>query len=528
MFNLLGQPKAIILIISEYDVQMFVWEERTLIHQSQFSSTPADHVHFEQNLQEFLDYPLIIVTDFLEESFRHETVAHVSGNDRKALLERKLNYAFRNTPYRIAKVTGRETEGRKDDRILLSALTKPELLRPWVEVLLKHKIAIQSITSVAFLMEIYVQNTGMAGEKHLLVASIEKGMNLRQTYLGNGRVLFSRLTTLSPKDLSALGDDIYHESLQIRKYLERIKFLPYEQTLRVQVFSPYDSRKLLIESKSSDLTTFESIDIRNEEKVYSFALGDQDIGATILFLANILQKKQVGNVYAPPTARKYFQIKTLSRALAFSSFLVILAAVGLKATPLLETLDRWKQQQDVDVKTAPLLANYENLTRRFPETPIPSKEMALVVETYERIKEQSYMPEQAMSMISRALASSPNLEITEINWALEQTAADPSNPNYLYSAQPLNNPGDDYTYAILDHRTILKVSVSGIALSPSSFREAQDQVLTFSNALDAFDGVSVNPVKMPTDVRLDTKVTTTVGDEELRAPFTLELTLGAS
>ena len=59
---------------------------------------------------------------------------HVGARDREAILERKLTQIFRNVPYRHAQLQGRETEGRRDDRVLYTAVTNPEVLRPWLEI----------------------------------------------------------------------------------------------------------------------------------------------------------------------------------------------------------------------------------------------------------------------------------------------------------------------------------------------------------------------------------------------------------
>jgi hypothetical protein len=46
------------------------------------------------------------------------------------VVARKLAQIFRNTPYRYAQLQGREAEGRRDDRVMYTAVTNPEVLRP--------------------------------------------------------------------------------------------------------------------------------------------------------------------------------------------------------------------------------------------------------------------------------------------------------------------------------------------------------------------------------------------------------------
>ena len=62
---------------------------------------------------------------------------------------RKLSQLFRNTPYRHALAQGREAEGRRDDRVVYTAITNGEVLRPWVEVLERLEVPVEGIHSSA-------------------------------------------------------------------------------------------------------------------------------------------------------------------------------------------------------------------------------------------------------------------------------------------------------------------------------------------------------------------------------------------
>ena len=159
MKNMLSQPKAVILIIKDFQVQLLLWDNKTLSIVDTYADFQEGQDRFDTFMEEHENFPLIILSDVIEESFRNETVVHVSAPDRKALLERKLNYSFRNTLYRAARITGREVSGRRDDTVMLSAITKPELIHPWAEKATSKKIAVQSISSVAYL-------TDHAGTRH--------------------------------------------------------------------------------------------------------------------------------------------------------------------------------------------------------------------------------------------------------------------------------------------------------------------------------------------------------------------------
>lgn len=528
MTKLFRQSKAVILIIKDLQVQLMLWENKTLSLVDQYADFQDGQARFDDFLEANSSYPLIVLTDVIEESFRNETVVHVSSTDRKALLERKLSYSFRNTLYRSARITGREENGRRDDTVMLSAITKPELVNPWVEKALSKKMAIQSISSVAYLSQDYLAGGDAKTAEHLMLVSLEDGKNLRQTYFRSGEVLFSRLTTLAAVDAESLGASVHQESLQIRQYLERIKLISYTSLLEIRVFAPQDKEGLESSLSSSNINSFECFDARQESLGYSLNLKDVSASGLYAFLANVLQKKRIDNHYGSFDVRRYFHLKSISQGLALAASIVAIVSMVVNVPALSDALDKKSLKDVVESQSVRLRTEYDQLTQRFPETPIDSKEMALVVETSEAIQQQSYMPMQAMSIISQALTQAPELQISSINWTMQEEAAevDENQGFFGYAPQTAAEPGMEFTQAVLDNRAALVVQIDGVAYSPNSYREAQDQVLTFAAALEEYPGVSVVPLKMPTDVRVDTQVSTTVDDAELRAAYTLELTLG--
>ena len=117
MLSLIGQRKALILIIKDDDMQVLTWENKTLNHNAIFSANEESIEVFSRFLDKHTSYPVIVIADVIEESFRHDSVAHVSANDRKAILNRKLEYLFRGSPFRTARITSRQTTGRRDDNV---------------------------------------------------------------------------------------------------------------------------------------------------------------------------------------------------------------------------------------------------------------------------------------------------------------------------------------------------------------------------------------------------------------------------
>lgn len=522
------QKQALVLLINDSGLQLFAWRNATLAWLQAFHATPSELEAFDAALEPYQDWPAIVVTDLIEESFRHDTAVHVTGSDHAAIMKRKLDFMFRGTTYRLAKVIDRETTGRRDDRIMLSAITKPDLVDIWVRVLLERRMAIQGVTSVAHLLHDFAAIEKIDHDEYLLIINIEPGGNLRQTFVRKGIVMFSRLTPVQARETMLLGGDVLQETLQLRQYFERIQFVPYEATMRIQVYSAFDDAYLQLEARSAEMNRFEVVHIGPLLTALGVELGAQEASPVHYFIAKVLAGRQPANVYAPPVATKYQDLRRFGRMLWYTTATILLLGIGACIPPALSVLAQWEERDTLLAQARPLQEEYRMLTERFPETPIPSREMQLVVETHDLIAQQVYSPVDALNMISRALAGATGLQLTNVTWELtERSTQSGTQDNRGMRPAPrealLDAAGT--TGLVLRDRTAVKVTITGEAFSPASFREAQQQVDDLIAALRLNPGVTVFASQMPTEIRTDISFSTTVDDREVRGPFTLEMTL---
>jgi hypothetical protein len=521
------QKQAIVLLLNDSGLQLFAWKDTRLTWLQSFRATPSELEAFDAALDPYETWPVIIVTDLIEESFRHDSAVHVTGSDHAAIMKRKLDFVFRGTNYRLAKVIDRESTGRRDDRLLLSAITKPDLVDIWVRVLLDRRMAIQGVTSVAHLLHDFAALEKMDQDEYLLIINIEPGGNLRQTFIRKGVIMFSRLTPVHARETMLLGGDVLQETLQLRQYFERIQFVPYEAVLRIQVYSAFDDAYLQLEGRSTEMNRFEVVHIAPRLDALGAELGAHDASPVHYFIAKVLAGRQPANIYAPPAATKYQDLRRFSRMLWYTTAAVLLIGITACIPPALSVLEQWRERDTFLAQARPLQDEYRMLTERFPETPIPSREMQLVVETHDLIAKQVHSPVDALNIISRALASSTGLQLTNLQWELSERAITATTTNgFALRPTPREALLDaaGATGLVLRDRTEVKVTISGEAFSPASFREAQQQVDDLVAALRMNPGVTVFARQMPTEVRTDVSVSTTVDDREVRGPFTLELT----
>jgi hypothetical protein len=528
--NFSGQKHSLILLITDMQVQLLRWQSGKLSLLHVYGKTPEDLEAFADGIRSFTRLPVVIVTDLLEENFRYDTVVHVSGGDQKALLKRKMDFAFRNTQYRRSKVIEREKDGRRDDKILLSAISKPESVDVWVNLLLEQKFSIQAITSVAYILEEFVRHIKVREGDYFLITTLESGNNLRQTFFKNRQMLFSRLTTLTGRDYGQLGDDIHRETVQLRQYLERIQFLTYDAMLHIEVYTPHEEALLQLANKSNEHNHIEVMDTT----ALSAHITNVSPSPTYYFLSQVLGRTRLTNIYAPTTSTRFHDLKTLGYHSGFTATMLLLLTIAVNIPVVFKTNEKWREAESLQNQLDPLQAQYSSLSTNFPSIPASAQEMELVVLTHGKLASQVHSPVTAMNMISSALASSPGLLLTSIDWSLTEKPANIPAEQFgsFQDAAPTPLAGLDEENGMLafmlDGRSQIKVVIEGQAYSPSSFTEAQDKVGKFIETLSGNPGVTVYASRMPTDVRTDISVSTLVTDGEIRAPFTLELTLAVA
>ncbi len=83
-----------------------------------------------------------LLADVADEGFYLENVPRVMGPDRRALITRKLAQHFFGSPYSAALSLGREKSGRRDERLLFTAITRPALVEPWLGALRRAEAAV--------------------------------------------------------------------------------------------------------------------------------------------------------------------------------------------------------------------------------------------------------------------------------------------------------------------------------------------------------------------------------------------------
>ena len=476
-----------LLYISPVRATVFRWDG-DLRQEAQFAHDEKGLAAFTAHLARVMQSDCVfhVLVDVVEEAFQGDVIPFVRGKDRAALLTRRLAQRFRDTTLSLSASLGYERTQRREERVLLCAFTNIEFFEPWLAALVAAKVSVSGVYSPALLSPAMAQALPGAAKTIIIVSVQEAG--LRQTFVENGKLRFSRLSPLNAEDLGdseRLSVALGTETGRVYQYLRATNVLTSEHPpVEVVVIAPAGqaghARRYL-----PDLPQLQIKATDQHEVAARVGLGEQsrDGGAERLFLA-LLAKKRPPMQYAPGPLRKRYRDYQARIAVVLGGGLVGLAC-------LLAAGAGWWQNVEIKDKiagdraqTAVTARQFRAVEESFPRLPTSRDKFRAAMQQHDALQKIPGGPERFALELSGVLDESPRIELRNLRWRLSTS----SNPGT--SSVASSRPGET-RYEVLD----IDASVNGV--SPSDYRTANTLVEEFIDSLKKIPGVEVTHTKMP-------------------------------
>ncbi|WP_018607765.1 hypothetical protein [Uliginosibacterium gangwonense] len=358
-----------------------------------------------------------ILLDLPDEGFQVEQIPPVSGSDRKTLIKRRQLQQFLGTPYSTAFSLGRLGEGRRDERILLVALTRPAALEPWLECLRTTQARLAGVFSSALLTRQLLSSIQPDNPQGLILSLSPAG--IRQTYFEQGMLRFSRLTPPPDGLASDWGQTCLHEAQKTAQYLTAQRWITRNTPLPVWLLAQREDFASLVGVQ-------QGIDQINNQLEFRLASLDaiahqagmrqpfegSDSSALMVHLA--LREK--GPQLAPEADRRFFHIWRIRTAIALlglgaSLILCLMALANHRETQALAEQDRaLREAMQLDGR------RYDQLLASLPRLPTTLETLQGVVQAQARLNTDKHQPIRALKQIAQALAPYPDITLQALNW----------------------------------------------------------------------------------------------------------------
>ncbi len=372
---------------------------------------------FGEQLRQAPDIPSALLVDLVEEEFRSETVPHLQGGDRHKLLARKMATLFRVTPFRSARVEGRDPADRRRDRVLFTALTRPEAIEPWLAEVARHKVPLAGVYSLAMLAQWLVKRLDIRYANALLL-TIQQGSLLRQSFCADGVLKISRLTPLSADREGGCVSRVLHEVDRNQRYLGRLQLLTFGKPMDVVVISGDEQAQPLRQGcHDSPQVRYHFVDINEVARKVGLRQrvgGDQCERC----FAWLLSRHLPASNYAPAESRTYYRFYNSRRLMVAASVVVALAATLWSVASIHEGQQLRRQAVQVEADTRRMGAAYEAAVAQLPSLPYAPRVMAAAVEAERQLARHKPQSLDALAIIGRSLSRYGNISLDGVQWSV--------------------------------------------------------------------------------------------------------------
>jgi hypothetical protein len=485
----------------------------------------------EDGLTEFALYlahsphdPVYMLVDVVEEEFREEAIPHVVGGDRRSLIRTRLNRLFRDPTYSYAVVQGRDTDGRRDDQVLFTALIRPDLLSPWIGQIAKHKIPLAGIYSLPIVSETLIKRMPVDSD-HALLVTLQSSGGLRQTFFNRQRIKLSRLAMMPPGETPGQASYVLGEIEKIRRYLNSLRQLPHDSPLDVYVVG---TRRLLedITRQSPDsLTTRHHLLDLEEVAEMAGMKGPYGSEYSDKIFAHLLAKKRLPNQYAPPSQTRHNVMHNTRIGLIVASVVIVVVSLFISVTKVVESVMAAGDTVSARQQTAFYDERYEIARKRMPKIPAEPQDIKAAVEMAGKLREYKTTPRAMVVTLSQGLADFPLLKIDSLDW---RASTDPDMP--INARSQRGNTPRRPTAAASDANSARLYQLAHVKgrVDPfnGDYRGALAMVRQFAATLLSLPDVeAVEVVELPLDIGSDSALRGDTAGQTGSAPFELRIVL---
>lgn len=510
--------------LTEDQLCAYQWRKGQLSAAARFAADKAGMDEFALYLAQAPSDPAYLVADLVEEDFQRQLLPHVGGSTGRKLVERRLAQLYRDTPYRHACVQGRASEGRRDDLVLLSALTNAALVQPWTDLMEQRRLPLAALYSAAFLSAELVKRLAVVQE-HLLLITHQSG-GLRQSYFQGPHLKFSRLSALAP----LLGESVAAETAKLQQFLISTHLIERGQLLRVVVLAPPEQLPAL-EHRCEDGpdTAFHFID--TETACARLGMAEAPPLADALLLA-LVGRDAPPSHYPLGGQDRFYRLWQARVSLNLGS--AALAAVAL-ASVLSDTwriVDGRNTSARMLEEAQQFSSKYRATMASLPPTPEKPANMKAAVQLDQLLAAHGPDPAPLVAQVSEALEFAPAIRLAALEWQAEQAPLPSAGAGTALTMARVTSSGEAIapipaSLVGVPAAPAQALRIDGeIEASQSDYRAILGTLNQFAQQLRRDPRIAVEVLEAPLDVRQSAKLSgkTGISEIDVKPRFALRVT----
>ncbi len=393
--------------------------------------------------------PSAMLLDIIEEEFALDSIPKLGARDRAALVARRSATKFRRTRYRVSILQGKSAPDSDEFNVLHSGLSNPELVDPWMQIILHYETPLAGIYSVPLMAPVIVSKLFSSTENVMYVAP-HQGNKVRQVFLQDRELRSARLSQGPGVAADTYAQFIVTETMRSRRYLERTRLLRHSEILNVCVVADGETaEEILSLSDATHSNQYHFIEPNLAiRKLAHRQLSGVDHFEEV-FLAALLKRTPKYN-YANSGENRFWRMQRIRNAV-IGSAVAVGAGCSIFAAGFL--YDVWTMESriaEIQSQVEFLSETFRRENEKFDPIKADSFEMQHAVDTGDYLLDNRVPAPWVMNQVGAVMGDYPDIRMRELSWMAESEAAantEPRRPGNV--PQPVTVPGTSAVSAVI-------------------------------------------------------------------------------
>ena len=416
-----------LLYLNTHRLSAYAWGQGSLHAEGVFENNEPGLAAFRDYLGQHARCHFSLLANIAEEGHVLETIPFLQGRDREALIARKIGQHFMGSPLAATFSLGYEKTRRKNEKLLISALTNPAHLEPWLSRLREVEAPLAGIYTVAQLGGGLLRKLGWPCHRCLLLTMQDH--SIRESFVVDGQTLFSRMAPITDSSIAGIASSFAAEAGKLQQYLIGQRLIGRDENLPVFIVA-YPPAIPAIDKACPDHgnLSFSTIDSHTAASRLGLKTLPQDNRCDALYL-HLLATAPPRQQFAGETHRHDFRLAQIRQAIIASGLIALLGGLLFTARESHTAYTLRQESRSLAAAESDLDARYREIAARFPQLGIDNATLRQVTSRHAELSRQQRLPDQALQRLSRAMDQMPQITLDSIEWQVgrgpAETAAGP-------------------------------------------------------------------------------------------------------
>lgn len=411
-------PARRLLLLDATHLTAYAWHGGHIDPEGEFAADPTGVEAFGRYLKKHARSLFYLIVDIAEEGFQIDDIPHVTGSDRSALLKRRIGQYYYGTPYAAALSLGREKTGRRDEKILFAALTRPPHIDPWMAALADAATQLGGLYSMPLVVAKLFQTAPEIRQGRHLLLTLGRG-GLRQTFFDEGNFRFSRLTSLATGSAEEYAVACTIESEKIYQYLVGQRLIDRGTRLNATILlDPGLVDEFRHRCNDTADICFHFLDLNQAARKHGLkSQPTHKFHSDWLFLHSVVRRTP-GHQLAPEAALRHYRVWQLKTGINAAAMIGLAACAVLSLKYAIGIYSLEGRSAQIKTQIAAETQRYEAMLKTLPPIPLKVDALRGLIGRFDEMEKRSPSLADTYRRLSRALDTVPEVELQRIDWSL--------------------------------------------------------------------------------------------------------------